>query len=178
MQQPACSSQVDDSPTAMLFQRYAAPIFTALRRRVPSREDAEDLLLEVFLAAFEQEHYLLTLAEGARLAWLRRVAHYKLVDYYRRSNRRPAVPLGALEEALEEDERLGPEQVALQREEERRVAEVLPRLPALQQEVVRLRFAGGLRCAQIADVLGKREGAVRMALSRALNLLRTLYEER
>ena len=79
---------------------------------------------------------------------------------------------------LEEDADLGPEQVALRREEERRVAAAVQRLPALQQEVVRLRFAGGLRCAQIADVLGKREGAVRMALSRALNLLRTLYEER
>lgn len=175
MQQSACT--VDDSPAA-LYQRYAASVFTYLRRRAPAREDAEDLLLEVFLAAFEQQAALLALPEDARLAWLRRVAQHKLIDHYRRSNRRLAVPLDALKERLEEDADLGPEQVALRREEERRVAAAVQRLPALQQEIVRLRFAGGLRCAQIADVLGKREGAVRMALSRALNLLRTLYEDR
>ena len=54
MQQPACASPVDESPAA-LYQRYAATVFTYLRHRVPSREDAEDLLLEVFLAAFEQQ---------------------------------------------------------------------------------------------------------------------------
>jgi DNA-directed RNA polymerase specialized sigma24 family protein len=47
----------------------------------------------------------------------------------------------------------------------------------LQQQVVKLRFFGGLRCAEIAAVLGKREGTVRVLLSRALNLLRALHEE-
>ena len=83
MQQPACTSPVDDSPAA-LYQRYAATVFTYLRRRAPSREDAEDLLLEVFLAACEQQAALLALPEDARLAWLRRVAQHKLIDHYRR----------------------------------------------------------------------------------------------
>jgi len=49
-------------------------------------------------------------------------------------------------------------------------------LSALQQETLRLRFADNLRCAEIATRIGKREGAVRVLLSRTLNALRRLYE--
>ena len=49
-------------------------------------------------------------------------------------------------------------------------------MPPAAQMVLRLRFGNGLRCTQIAGMLGKREGAVRMHLSRALHLLRSLYE--
>jgi RNA polymerase sigma-70 factor (ECF subfamily) len=50
-------------------------------------------------------------------------------------------------------------------------------LPVLQQEVVRLRFVHDLRSAEIATILDKSEGAVRIMLSRALKLLRTIYEK-
>ncbi len=52
----------------------------------------------------------------------------------------------------------------------------IQKLPALQQEIVRLRFVLGLRSAEIATVLQKSEGAVRVMLSRSLKLLRTIYE--
>ena len=53
----------------------------------------------------------------------------------------------------------------------------LQRLPGLQQQVVHLRFVYGLRCQEITEVLGKKEGAVRKLLWRALNLVRSLYTE-
>jgi RNA polymerase sigma-70 factor, ECF subfamily len=52
----------------------------------------------------------------------------------------------------------------------------LQRLSAVQQEVLQLRFIGGLRCTEIAVLLNKREGAIRSILSRALNGLRKYYE--
>jgi RNA polymerase sigma factor (sigma-70 family) len=76
------------------------------------------------------------------------------------------------------DETLNPEQVALQHEQERHLQAAIRQMPPFQQEILRLRFGLGLRCTQIADQLGKQEGAVRMALLRTLNLLRSLYEER
>jgi hypothetical protein len=48
-------SMLDDSSIAALYHREALTIFTYVLRRVPSREDAEDILLEVFLAALENE---------------------------------------------------------------------------------------------------------------------------
>ncbi len=49
-------------------------------------------------------------------------------------------------------------------------------MAALQQEIVRLRFVFDLRSAEIAAILHKNEGAVRVMLSRALKLLRRIYE--
>ncbi len=159
------------SPAAILYQQHAAKIFAYLLHRAPSREDAEDLLLDVFIAAFEQEH-LAAVPEEARLAWLRTVASHKLIDHYRRSGRRPAVPLEQVDEAIFADDTLDPERITLHHEEQNDIWAALQRLPVMQQEVLRLRFGAGLRAAQIAARLNKSEAAVRMLLFRALNLLR------
>src|SRR5258707_14083280 len=106
------SSQADRSLIAALYQRHAPSILTFIRRHIPSREDAEDALLEVFLAALESEK-LDALNEGEQLAWLRRVAYNKSIDYYRRPNRTSIV---SLEEALEnlfDHEQQAPEQRSL-----------------------------------------------------------------
>lgn len=52
------------------------------------------------------------------------------------------------------------------------------RLPTLQQQVLRLRFEEGLPSAEIAALLGKQDSAVRKLLSRTLNALRSLYQEK
>jgi RNA polymerase sigma factor (sigma-70 family) len=53
----------------------------------------------------------------------------------------------------------------------------LQHLSEIQQEVLQLRFIGGLRCTEIALLLKKREGTIRSILSRALNELRKYYEQ-
>jgi RNA polymerase sigma-70 factor (ECF subfamily) len=174
MLQPRAGT-LDKSPAAALYQEHAPTIFAYLRGRMSSREDAEDLLLEVFLAALEYKK-LAALPPNEQLAWLRSVAHHKLVDLYRRAHRRHAVTLEEMEETPEEAEYM-PEQVILHWEEVQNIRDALQRLPPLQQEILRLRFAGNLRCSQIAAVLGKREGTVRVLLSRAITLLRTVYQE-
>jgi RNA polymerase sigma factor (sigma-70 family) len=176
MQQRSGAASLEDSPAAALYERYATTVLTYLRRRLPSREDAEDLMLDVFLAAFERNS-LSGLAEKERSAWLQQVARNKLIDFYRRAKLRGALPLDEVGESLY-DEALDPEQVALRHEQERRLGAAIQQMPPFQQEILRLRFGLGLRCTQIADQLGKHEGAIRMALLRTLNLLRSLYEER
>ena len=42
---------------AILYQRYSAAIFAYLRQHIASREDAEDVLVEVFVAALEYVHF-------------------------------------------------------------------------------------------------------------------------
>jgi len=168
-------TSLDGPAAAALYERYATAIFTYLRRRVSTQEDAEDLLLEVFLAAFERNS-LLTLTEGERSAWLWQVARNKLADYYRHTTRRATLTLDDIE-ALCQSEAAGPEQVALRHDEEHRLRAAIQQLPPLQQEVLHLRFGLELRCAQIAERLGKSEGAIRVTLLRALKRLRSLYEE-
>ena len=175
MQQRRYSSHLDDAPGTALYERHAVAIFAYLRLHAPSWEDAEDLLLEVFLAALESEH-LQTLPEEKHLAWLRQVAHHKLVDLLRRMNLRTSVPLEGFAEVIE-DEALTPEQATLRQEQQQQVRAAVQRLPTLYQQVLRLRFGDGLRCGQIAVLLGKREDAVRQLLARIINRLRTLYPD-
>lgn len=147
----------DSSPIADLYQRYASVILTYIRRHVPSREDAEDVLLDVFIAALESDG-LTKLGEHEQLAWLRRIAHNKYIDYHRRASRRPVVPLDKESEALYDDEDLAPEQRMLRQEEHTLLRTRLSSLPDLQQEVLRLRFVNDMRCSEVARHLDKNEG--------------------
>ncbi len=165
-----------ESLITTLYERYAAVILYSIRRQLPSNEDAEDILLDVFVAAFESDTFP-RLEEKAQLAWLRRVAQNKCVDYFRRAYRRPAVSLeqSDLHASLYDDEQRAPEQVALLNEEYRLLYQQLDSLPVRQQEVLHLRFGEDMRCVDIARKLQLREGTVRGWLSRALNQLRTIY---
>lgn len=166
-----------ESPVANLYQRHAPAILAYVRKHVSCAEDAEDVLLDVFLAALEHRAVFLHLEERQQLAWLRRAAHNKFVDYHRRAYRRPAISLEMTTEALYDDEEQAPEWVVLRHEEHALLHERLAYLPEQQQEVLHLRFGADMRCIDIAKVLDRREGTVRAWLSRSLNFLRTIYEK-
>lgn len=173
MQQKA-DIAVDSSPGADLYRQYAPVIFAYLYRQTVSREDAEDILLEVFLAALEHDHFL-TLPEKEQQHWLWAVARNKAADHYRSLIRHPNVTLFSVAETTLESEDMTPEQVTLRQEEYDHLHATLQKLSPLQQEVLQLRFGHNLHFAEIASVLEKKEGAVRMLLSRTLKLLRKHY---
>jgi RNA polymerase sigma factor (sigma-70 family) len=168
-QQP-CSSD------SALYDRYAANIFAYARLHTPSWQDAEDLTLEVFLTALEHDN-LSWLSDTQQFVWLRRVAHNKLVDTYRRSSRSAPVPLEQVVETVYQDEALTPDQLAIRREELEHLYKAVGTLSLLQQQVLQLRFGDGLRFADIAIVLNKGEEAVRKLYSRTIARLRTIYQQ-
>ncbi|HEY0756249.1 MAG TPA: RNA polymerase sigma factor [Ktedonobacteraceae bacterium] len=174
--QPLIELALDDATLTELYERHARTLLAFIRRYSSTREDAEDILLDVFLAASEQQ-VLVSMSEGERLAWLRRVAHNKCVDAHRYVQRHPTLTLEEIA-GHASDEEHSPERLALRTEELTLLRDQLARLPEAHQEILRLRFAHGLRCTQIAHIFNKREGAVRMLLSRSLNLLRRLYAEK
>jgi RNA polymerase sigma factor (sigma-70 family) len=175
--QPVSSwSHLEETPIGRLYQRHWQLLFTAIRRSISSREDAEDVLLEVFLAAVESKT-LLSMSEAHQEAWLRRVTYNKCMDFHRRKRRHPTSLLEEHIETLFEDEYLAPEHIALYQEELVQLRKHLDILSTDQQEVLRLRFADGLRCAQIALRMRKSEGAIRSMLARALNRLRGIYTQ-
>jgi RNA polymerase sigma-70 factor (ECF subfamily) len=167
------SSQV----IAELFERHAEALFAFLRLHTPLREDAEDILVETFTVALAETKFA-QLGEAEQTAWLWCVARNKVVDAFRKARVRRNISLELAQEAICEDETRDPEQMALRQDEAREVDALLQRLSAQQQEVLRLRFGGDLRCSEIALILGKRESTVRTMLSRSLNLLRRLYLHR
>ncbi len=164
-----------DTGEATLFDLFGKAIFTYLRLHTASREDAEDLTVEVFTAALEHDQ-LSGMPEHERLIWLRRVAQRRLVDHYRRLQRRPAlVALDLHMDVLLDDTAQNPERIVLQREAAGELHRAITALPQLQQQLIRLRFVDGLRSTEIAVLLNKREDAVRKLLSRTMAQLRSIF---
>lgn len=160
-----------------LFEQHSEKLFAYLRQHTPSREDAEDILVETFMAALAEAKFAHLPASG-QVAWLWRVARNKVIDAFRKATLRRSVPLEQADETPCEEDTRDPEQAALRLDEEREIHDLLQTLPALQQEMLRLRFGYDLRCGEIAAILGKREDAVRAMLSRSMNTLRHLYAQR
>ncbi len=168
------TDEADDVGALSLYDRFAATIFDYLSQQLASRQDAEDLLVEVFLAAHNQPP-LFPLSDERQLAWLRRVAKNKVVDHYRHN---AVVRLLPLEQALcAADRALTPEQRAVQREDYERLYQAIGCLSLEQQQLIHLRYGNELRLVAIADLLGRPEGTVRKMLARTLLKLRTLYEQ-
>jgi RNA polymerase sigma-70 factor (ECF subfamily) len=167
---------LDEDAAAELYRRHAPSILAYLRMHMSSWEEAEDVLVEVFLAALEKENFS-ALRENEQRSWLWRVARNKVIDGFRAAQRRQILPLEEIAESTFDDEELAPEQLALRQEEYRRLHTSIEHLSDLQQQVLQMRFVHELRCADIATALGKSEAAVRMLLSRTLSLLRSIYEQ-
>jgi len=162
---------------ALLYRKNAPTMLSYVRMHIPSQEEAEDLVVEVFLAALQNATFV-TLSEKAKQSWLWRVTRNKVIDAYRRAKNRQSVTLDHVADSLFEDEMFSPEYSALRQEGYLDLYAHLQSLPGLQREILRLRFGQGLSCAEIATMLGKQENAVRVTLSRSLNLLRKIYRRR
>jgi RNA polymerase sigma-70 factor (ECF subfamily) len=152
--------------------RFAPTILAYLSQQVPNLQDAEDLLLEVFMTALKYE-MLANLSEGRQLAWLRRVARNKVIDRYRHTTLLTFLPL---EQAAEmEDHQLSPEERVERQEKYARLSQALRHLSPIQQELIQLRYGNDLHFAEIAAMLAKPEGTLRKLLARSLRELRTHY---
>jgi RNA polymerase sigma factor (sigma-70 family) len=163
----------DAGRSSELYEIHGRAIFSYLRVQGLALEDAEDLLIEIFLAAFEQEH-LAAFSQEKQLAWLRGVAYHKLMNTYRHKRRHPQIPLDSMTELHLE---AGPEQLMLLHEEISQLHAYVQQLPVLHQQVLQLRYSNGLAHAEIAILLKKREAAVRKILSRAILALRRMYQK-
>ena len=161
---------------AELYRRYASVLFAYAYQQTSSREDAEDIVLNVFLSVLQNQQFP-TFDEQKQEAWLWTITRNKTVDHLRRATRRPQVSIEWLTEPLYLDEGCSPEQISLEREKYAQLASAVRKLPELQQEMLRLRFGHGLNSDEIGSVLEKSGSAVRMLLTRTLRLLRSLYKD-
>jgi RNA polymerase sigma-70 factor (ECF subfamily) len=164
----------DDITLAALFDRYGSVIFAYILKHLRSREDAEDLTLEVFMAALEKKT-LNQLVPEHQLAWLKKVAQNKLIDTYRKAQYRKNVNIDIFTETLFDDDE--PEQMVLQRESDHQLHQHIRQLPAPQQQLLYLRYAHNLSASEIGVLLNKSAGAIRQQLARTREFLRNSYSK-
>ncbi len=110
-------------------------------------------------------------AEPAFRAWVFLIARHRLIDDRRRRSRRPEVPapVDAISDTAAPDQ---VEEEVLGRRATQELRRVLDRLPQAQRDVVLLRVVAGLSVDEVAQVVGRRPGAVRALQHRAIRTLR------
>jgi RNA polymerase sigma-70 factor, ECF subfamily len=153
-----------------LYQALYDPVSRYIRRRVPSVADAEDLVGQVFFRLLESLDRIDS-RRGSVLTYALSMARNALVDNAR--GRLGMVPEEAA--AALPDTGLGPLERLMGEEDVERVRSELARLPAQTRELLMLRFGDGLRFAEVAQVLGLSEAAVRQRTSRAVRELRARW---
>jgi RNA polymerase sigma factor (sigma-70 family) len=154
-----------------LYRQYLPRILNYVRMRVEGEALAQDLTAEVFERAVSRQHTLRR--PEAFGAWLFRIARNVVAGYYRQ--RRPSVSLDRAGDLVAPE--LSPPEAVIRQEELARMREALATLSEREQEIIRLRFAGGLGNQEVAKVLRLRPGHVAVLLYRALRKLRARLEQ-
>lgn len=154
-----------------LYREYLPRIHNYIRLRVNGEDLAQDLTATVFERAVSRQHTLRR--PEAFGAWLFRIARTTVAGYYRQ--RRPVVALDEADSQPAPGD--SPSEAVVRREELERLRQVVSTLSEREQEIIRLKFAGGLGNQEIAKVLRLRAGHVAVILYRALRKLRARLEE-
>ena len=163
----------DQQAFAALWRRHHASLVRYLEI-VAGRDQAEDLASETWISVVRS----LPRFEGGEAGFkslLFTLARSRLIDGSRRAQVRPQVVRsidGIDREADEADAGAG-----IERDEATSAAlALIARLPAGQAEVVALRVIAGLENPEVALIVGKSNGAVRVAYSRGLAALAEMIE--
>ena len=137
--------------------------------RVAAAEAAEDLAADTWVSVIRSLGQFQG-DEGAFRAWVFTVARHRAVDWHRGAARRPtrSVPVEQLAELPAPDD---PVAAVFEAQSTRAALALLAELPADQAEVVALRVLGGLEVAEVARIVGKRPGTVRVLAHRGLRRL-------
>jgi RNA polymerase sigma-70 factor (ECF subfamily) len=155
------AAQRDPAHFADLYDVYFDRVYAYVTRRVGDRAETEDLVSDVFhqaLAGLRKFEW-----RGAPFsAWLFRIAANKIADRSERLGRERALePDPETEEADQEDAHDRAKVFALVRE-----------LPEDQRRVLELRFMEEKSTREVADALGRSEGAIKQLQFRAMESLR------
>jgi RNA polymerase sigma-70 factor, ECF subfamily len=162
-------AKADPEAFGVLYERHVRRIYSYMYYRTSSVVDAEDLSEKTFFQAME--HLPRYEARGAPFtAWLFRIAHNLVANWHRDRSRRKSLPL---DDAFDREAPEGdPTWAALEHEETTELRQAVGRLPADRQLLLVLKFTEGRSNADIAEQLGKTEGAVKALLHRTLVALR------
>ena len=160
----------DKEAYGQFYDLYVSRIYRFIFFKINSVSDAQDLTSEVFLKLWQY------LREGREITNLNSftymIARNSVVDFYRSKNHKIHESIETEELAQVADEK---SDLMSQQIQGGQIDEVLKGLSGLKdeyKEVVVLRFLDELSIGEIAEVLGKNKGAVRVLIHRALKALK------
>ena len=152
-----------------LYERYVEKIYNYIYYRTGNHHDAEDISARVFFRAMA--HIETYTERGVPFqAWLYRIAHNLVANWHRDKGRRKIIPLDEFIASSLKSE--SPDRQAEENEERETLLAAIRRLPEERQQLLVLKFVEHLSNAEIGDIMGRTEGAVKSLYHRTLTALR------
>ena len=151
-----------------LYRKYVAQVYSFALYELRDQHAAEDLTAQVFMRAlaglpgFREQGD--TQGSSFRV-WLFQIARNTLSNERRRTRRHPQAPLEAAALVPATDDVAAQ---AAQRLEIERALQAIDTLPRERRRALLLRFVQEMTAREIAEVMGKSEGAVRVSIHRGL----------
>ncbi len=159
----------DTDAFAYVYDEYFSHIYRYVYYRV-NKEEVDDVVAQVFMKAWDNLGRF-KIQKGVSFgAWLFRIAHNLVVDQYRVHRGVSELPTELIDERRESDPRhvaqIKLDQVVLKR--------ALSQVKDVYKQVILLKFINGLSNQEIAEVLKRKEGNVRILQFRALKELKVV----
>jgi RNA polymerase sigma factor (sigma-70 family) len=159
----------DYSPASEIYERYSGRIYNFAFRFLKNSEAAEDATQEVFVKMLRHAHQF---HGDAKLStWLFSITANWCRDYLRKADNKTKESDEVLV-TLPAPSEYSPDRTLEQREDEQRVRRALELLTAEQREAILLSRYQGLSYAEIAQIAGCSEGAVKTRVFRAMETLK------
>ena len=163
------ASQGDHIAFGLLYERYLERIFNYVYYRTGNLHDAEDLTARVFQRAMKHiENYT---DRGVPFsAWLYRIAHNLVANWHRDRSRRQEIPISDVPVLPSRGDH--PERNLVRSQEQDSLLRLIRRLPPERQTLLILKFVENMSNAEIGEIMGRSEGAVKSLYHRTLLALR------
>jgi RNA polymerase sigma-70 factor (ECF subfamily) len=161
----ALAARADRAAFATLYRRYVDRVYGYAFYQLGDHHDAEDATERTFMAALRGIADFEDRGSTFR-AWLFRIAHNTVANAHRsRSRRRTDSLPDSFERAAPDAD---PASLVALADELREVRLAIGQMPDDRRQVILLRFVDGLSTAEVAEVLDRSPGAVRVLLHRSL----------
>jgi RNA polymerase sigma-70 factor (ECF subfamily) len=164
----------DREALAEVYARFQRPLFRYLFHLLGQKEQAEDVLQEVMLVAWQKAHTFH--GTGTAASWLFRIAHHQAFKAARRDAHATILDLEAAGDLA--DEALDPEADLLRQTTQEEIMQALACLTPEHREVLELAFFQDFACKEIAAIVGIPLGTVKSRLSYARRALKTALLQR
>lgn len=152
-----------------IYERYMPKIYNYIYYRTSNQHDAEDLTARVFFRAMS--HIGNYVDKGVPFqAWLYRIAHNLVANWHRDQGRRKIIALDDyVAHSLKSE---APDHLAEEQEEQERLMQAIYQLPEDRQQLILHKFIDQMSNAEIGEIMGRTEGAIKSLYHRTLLSLR------
>ncbi|MCF8247496.1 MAG: RNA polymerase sigma factor [Saprospiraceae bacterium] len=153
-----------ESGFRLLMEQYQERLYWQIRRMVFEHEDANDVLQNCFIKVYRSSH---TFEGKSKLyTWLYRIATNEAITFLNKKKQRMATPLDAGESPLAN--RLRADDHFDGDEAQRKLMAAIETLPDKQRQVFNLRYFDEMNYADMSELLGTSEGALKASFHHAV----------